>query len=49
MREELICSINGKVVGSFKSDGLAHPTKRLLRLLVPYNAHVDDVKIWRRR
>ena len=45
--DELICSINGEVVGSFKSDGFAHPTKRLLRLLVPYNAHVDDVKIWR--
>ena len=46
---ELICTINGKAVGSFKSEGFAHPTKRLLRLLVPYNAHVDDVKIWRKK
>ena len=47
--DELICSIDGKVIGSFKSEGFAHPTKRLLRLLVPTNAHVDDVKIWRIR
>ena len=46
--DELICSINGKVIGSFKSEGFNHPTKRLLRLLVPKNAHVDDVKIWRK-
>lgn len=47
--DELICSINGNAVGSFKSEGFAHPTKGLLRLLVPYNAHVDDVKIWRKK
>jgi len=47
--DELICAIDGKVVGSFKSEGFAHPTKRLLRLLVPNNAHVDDVNIWRQR
>ena len=46
---ELICTINGSVVGSLQSEGFAHPTKRLLRLLVPYNAHVDDVKIWRKK
>lgn len=47
--DELRCSIDGKGVGSFKSEGFAHPTKRLLRLLVPKNAYVDDVKIWRKR
>jgi hypothetical protein len=45
---ELSASINGKLVGSFKSEGIAHPTKRLLRLSVPRNAVVDDVKIWRK-
>ena len=39
--------IDGKPVGSFKSEGIAHPTKRTLRLAVPRNAAVDDVKIWR--
>ena len=49
MGDELTCAINGKIVGSFRSEGFAHPTKRLLRLLVPNNAHVDDVKIWRKK
>jgi len=46
---KITCSIDGKVVGVFKSEGFAHETKRLLRLLVPRNAHVDDVKIWQKR
>jgi hypothetical protein len=44
---ELTVAIDGKLVGSFQSPGIAHPTKRLLRLPVPRNAIVDDVKIWR--
>ena len=47
--DELTCAINGEIVGSFRSEGFAHPTKRLLRLLVPNNAHVDDVMIWRQK
>jgi hypothetical protein len=46
--DELTCSIDGKVVGSFRSEGFAHETKGLLRLLVAKNAHVDDVRIWRK-
>ena len=45
--DELTVSVDGKSLGSFKSPGFAHPTKRLLRLAVPRNAVVDDVKIWR--
>ena len=41
--------VDGKEVGSFQSEGFAHPTKRLLRLLVPGEATVDDVKIWRKK
>ncbi|MEZ5385515.1 MAG: hypothetical protein R3F13_08370 [Prosthecobacter sp.] len=41
--------VDGKAVGSFQSEGFAHPTKRLLRLLVPGHATVDDVKIWRKK
>lgn len=44
--DRLTLSIDGKEVGSFASEGIAHPTKRLLRLAVPRNAYVDDVKIY---
>jgi hypothetical protein len=39
--------IDGKEAAEFSSEGIAHPTKRLLRLAVPKNAVVDDVKIYR--
>ena len=42
-------SLNGKEVGKFSSPGIAHPTKRLLRLSVPKNVLVDDVKFWRKK
>ncbi len=38
--------IDGNDVGSFRSEGFAHPTKRMLRLAVPRSAVVDDVKIY---
>ncbi len=41
--------VDDREVGRFQSEGFAHPTKRLLRLLVPGAAWVDDVKIWRKR
>ncbi len=47
--DELAVTINGQPVGSFSSPGIAHPTKRLLRLAVPRNAVVDEVKIWRKK
>ncbi|NNE92370.1 MAG: hypothetical protein HKN23_12040 [Verrucomicrobiales bacterium] len=47
--DQISVSIDGKKVGSFQSEGIAHPTKRTLRLAVPRNAVVDDVKIWRKK
>lgn len=44
--DQLTVKIDGKTIGSFSSAGIAHPTKRLLRLAVPRNAVVDDVKIY---
>jgi hypothetical protein len=41
-------TIDGEEVGNFESEGIAHPTKRTLRLAVPKNAVVDDVKIYRK-
>jgi len=46
--QTLRLSIDGKKVGQFTSAGIGHPTKRLLRLAVPRNAVVDDVKIYAR-
>ncbi len=46
--DELSVSVDGTEVGKLKSQGIAHPTKRVLRLAVPRNAVVDDVKIWRK-
>lgn len=47
--DELAVSVDGEVVGTFRSPGIAHPTKRTLRLAVPRNAVVDDVRIWRQK
>ncbi len=44
----LAVSIDGKPVGEFKSPGIGHSTKRMLRLSVPKQAVVDDVKIYRK-
>lgn len=46
--DTLSLSIDGKQVASFTSEGIAHPTKRTLRLSVPKQAVVDDVKIYSR-
>jgi len=47
--DELSVSLDDEPVGSLHSPGVTHPTKRLLRLAVPRNAVVDDVRIWRSR
>lgn len=47
--DELRVSIDGQEIGRHSSPGIAHPTKRLLRLSVPRNAVVDDVRIWRKK
>lgn len=46
MDETISVAIDGKEVGAFTSEGIAHPTKRMLRLSVPRKAVVDDVKIY---
>jgi hypothetical protein len=39
-------SIDGSLVASVTSEGVAHPTKRLIRLSVGRQAWVDDVKVF---
>jgi hypothetical protein len=41
--------IDGKPVGAFRSEGIAHPTKSRLRLAVNKSAWVDAVKVVRTR
>jgi len=43
--ETMTVSIDGKQVGSFTSEGIGHPTKRLLRIAVGKQAWVDDLKV----
>lgn len=38
--------IDGVDTGSFASEGIAHPTKRMITLAVNKSADVDDVKVW---
>lgn len=44
--DRVTTAIDGKDSGTFASAGFAHPTKRMLRLSVPKQAVVDDVKIY---
>jgi hypothetical protein len=44
--DTLSVAIDGEKVGSFSSEGIAHPTKRMLRLAINRNVVVDDVKIY---
>lgn len=43
--DRMTVAIDGHVIGSFESPGIAHPTKSRLRLAVNKSAWVDDVKI----
>jgi len=44
--ESVSVSIDGKPVAAFSSEGIAHPTKRVVRLVVPREVWVDDLKIF---
>ena len=39
--------VDGQEIGSFASEGIAHPTKRMITLAVNKSAQVDDVKVWK--
>lgn len=40
-------TVDGKFIGQFNSEGIAHPTKRMITLAVNKSAWVDDVKVWK--
>jgi hypothetical protein len=45
--DKMSASVDGKFIGDFSSEGIAHPTKRMITLAVNKSAKVDDVKVWR--
>lgn len=47
--DTMTVKIDDQPAGSFSSEGIAHPTKRMITLAVNKSAQVDDVKVWRLR
>tara|TARA_B110000483_G_scaffold46243_1_gene57740 strand:+ start:1772 stop:3991 length:2220 start_codon:yes stop_codon:yes gene_type:complete len=47
--DKLTVVVNGEEVGSFRSEGFAHPTKRMVRLLTRGHSVIDDMRVWRKR
>ncbi|HBJ85138.1 MAG TPA: hypothetical protein DDZ88_14955 [Verrucomicrobiales bacterium] len=45
--DKMTVKIDGQETGSFSSEGIAHPTKRMITLAVNKSAQVDDVKVWK--
>lgn len=43
--DQMSVRIDGQEIGSFSSEGIAHPTKRMITLAVNKSADVDDVKV----
>ncbi|MDI1312973.1 family 16 glycoside hydrolase [Prosthecobacter sp.] len=43
--DQMTVRIDGQDTGSFSSEGIAHPTKRMITLAVNKSADVDDVKV----
>ncbi|MCB9951043.1 MAG: DUF1080 domain-containing protein [Planctomycetaceae bacterium] len=48
-RDKMTLTIDGEVVGEFQSEGIAHPTKRMITLAVNKSAWIDDVEVRRLR
>lgn len=45
--DTMTMKIDDQPAGIFSSEGIAHPTKRMITLAVNKSAQVDDVKVWR--
>ena len=45
--DEMRVTLDGAVLGSHRSEGFAHPTKRWFSLLMKPSAWIDDVKVYR--
>jgi hypothetical protein len=47
--DTMTASVDGEQVGNFSSPGIAHESKQVLRLLVPHQVTIDDVKYYRKK
>lgn len=45
--DKMSVKIDDQETGSFSSEGIAHPTKRMITLAVNKSADIDDVKVWK--
>lgn len=45
--DKMSARIDGQPAVEFHSEGIAHPTKRMITLAVNKSAHVDDVRVWK--
>jgi hypothetical protein len=45
--DEMRVTLDGAPIGSHRSEGFAHPTKRWFSLLMNPSAWIDDVKVYR--
>ena len=47
--DTMSAAVDGQQVGTFSSPGIAHQSKQVLRLLVPHQVTIDDVKYYRKK
>jgi len=47
--DEMRATLDGKPLGSHRSEGFAHPTKRWFSFLMNPSAWIDDVKVYKVR
>lgn len=47
--DTMVATVDGEEIGSFSSPGIAHESKQVLRLLVPGQVTIDDVKLYRKK
>ncbi len=47
--DTMTASVDGQIIGSFSSEGIAHESKQVLRLLVSNKVTIDDVKYYKQK
>ena len=45
--DTVTATVDGKEVGAFSSEGMAHPLKHEIRINIGKSASIDEVKIWK--
>ena len=47
--DKISAHLDDKFIGDLRSEGFAHPTKTLMRMLVRSTVTIDDFMVWRRK